>query len=46
MQNIAGPEQRKLIDQAVTVSSPATEAIGEAAREGSAEVSGQIMDTQ
>lgn len=31
-QNIAGPEQRKLIDQAVTVPSPATDAISEAAR--------------
>jgi nitrilase len=30
LQNIAGPEQRKLMDQAVTVPSPATEAIGEA----------------
>lgn len=30
--NIAGPEQRKLIDEAVTVPSPATDAIGEAAR--------------
>src|SRR5262245_28147079 len=33
LQNIAGPEQRKLIDQAVTVPSPATDAIGEAARQ-------------
>lgn len=32
VQNIAGPEQRKLLDQAVTVPSPATDAIGEAAR--------------
>ena len=32
VQNIAGPEQRKLLDQAVTVPSPATEAIGDAAR--------------
>lgn len=31
LQNIAGPEQRKLQAQAVTVPSPATEAIGEAA---------------
>jgi aliphatic nitrilase len=30
-QNIAGPEQRKLIDQAVRVPSPATDAIGAAA---------------
>ena len=32
VQNVAGPEQRKLLDQAVTVPSPATDAIGEAAR--------------
>lgn len=32
VQNIAGPGQRKLLDQAVTVPSPATNAIGEAAR--------------
>ncbi len=31
VQNITGPEQRKLVDQAVTVPSPATDAIGEAA---------------
>ena len=31
-QNIAGPEQQKLIDQAVTVPSPATDAIGEAVK--------------
>src|SRR5688572_22842781 len=33
LQNIAGPEQRKLLDEAVTVPSPATEAISEAARQ-------------
>ena len=33
LQNIAGPEHRRLLDQAVTIPSPATEAIGEAARE-------------
>ena len=33
VQNIAGPEQRKLLEQAVTVPSPATDAIGEAARQ-------------
>src|SRR6187549_3439338 len=33
LQNIAGPEQRKLLDQAVTVPSPATDAIGKAARQ-------------
>src|SRR5438045_3956182 len=38
-QNIAGPEQRKLIDQAVTVPSPATDAIGEAARRAGVVVS-------
>jgi nitrilase len=38
-QNIAGPEQRRLIDQAVTVPSPATEAIGEAARQAGVVVS-------
>src|SRR5262245_27424669 len=32
LQNIVGPEQRKLLDQAVTVPSPATDAISEAAR--------------
>ncbi len=31
LQSIAGPEQRKLLDQAVTVPSPATDAISEAA---------------
>jgi aliphatic nitrilase len=33
VQNIVGPEHRKLLDQAVTVPSPATDAIGEAARQ-------------
>ena len=33
LQNIAGPEQRKLIDQAVTVPSWTTDAISEAARQ-------------
>ena len=33
-QNIAGPEQRKLLDQAVTVPSPATDAISEACQAG------------
>jgi aliphatic nitrilase len=32
-QNIAGPGQRTLLDQAVTVPSPATDAISEAARQ-------------
>jgi nitrilase len=32
LQNLAGPEHRKLFDQAVTVYSPATDAISEAAR--------------
>jgi nitrilase len=39
VQNIAGPEQRKLIDQAVTVPSPATESISEAARQAGIVVS-------
>lgn len=39
MQNIAGPEQRKLLEQAVTVPSPATNAIGEAARHAGVVVS-------
>src|SRR5215468_8369896 len=39
LQNIAGPEQRKLLGQAVTVPSPATDAIGEAAREAGVVVS-------
>jgi nitrilase len=33
LQNIAGPEQRRLIDQAVVVPSAATDALGEAARQ-------------
>lgn len=32
LQNIVGPEQRKLLDQAVTVPSTATDALGEAAK--------------
>jgi aliphatic nitrilase len=39
VQNIAGPEQRKLLDQAVTVPSPATDAISEAARQAGVVVS-------
>jgi nitrilase len=39
LQNIAGPEQRKLLDQAVTVPSPATNAISEAARQAGVVVS-------
>jgi nitrilase len=39
VQNIAGPEQRKLLDQAVTVPSPATETIGEAAGQAGVVVS-------
>lgn len=39
LQNIAGPEQRKLIDQAVIVPSPASEAISEAARQAEMVVS-------
>src|SRR5262245_43938448 len=38
-QNITGPEQRKLLDQAVTVPSPATDAISEAARQAGVVVS-------
>jgi len=38
-QNIAGPEQRKLLGQAVTVPSPATDAIGEAAKQAGVVVS-------
>jgi aliphatic nitrilase len=38
-QNTAGPEALKLLDQAVTVPSPATEAIGEAARQARVVVS-------
>src|SRR5215813_5444809 len=33
IQNISGPEQRKLIDQAVTVPSPTTDTIGAAAKQ-------------
>src|SRR5215831_15597607 len=39
LQNIAGPEQRKLLGQAVTIPSPATDAIGEAAKEAGVVVS-------
>ena len=39
VQNLAGPEQRRLIDQSVTVPSPATNAIGEAARQAGVVVS-------
>jgi nitrilase len=39
VQNIAGPEQRKLLEQAVTVPSPATDAIGQAARQAGVVVS-------
>src|SRR5918994_5096424 len=39
IQNIAGPEQRKLLDQAVTVPSPTTDAISEAARQAGVVVS-------
>ncbi|HSA65652.1 MAG TPA: nitrilase-related carbon-nitrogen hydrolase [Nitrospira sp.] len=39
LQNIAGPEQRKLLDQAVTVPSPATDAISEAAKQAGVVVS-------
>jgi nitrilase len=39
LQNIAGPEQRKLCDQSVTVPSAATDAIGEAARQAGVVVS-------
>jgi len=39
IQNIVGPEQRKLIDQAVTVPSPATNAIGVAAKQAGVVVS-------
>src|SRR5262244_3467205 len=38
-QNIAGPEQRKLLDQAVTVPSPATSAISEACKQAGVVVS-------
>lgn len=39
LQNIVGPEQRKLLDQAVTVPSAATDALGEAARQAGIVVS-------
>ena len=39
LQNIAGPEQRKLLDQAVMVPSAATDAISEAARQAGVVVS-------
>src|SRR5918998_691663 len=39
LQNITGPEHRKLLDQAVTVPSPATDAIGEACRQAGIVVS-------
>ena len=39
LQNIAGPEQRKLLDQAVTIPSPATDALSEAARQARVVVS-------
>jgi nitrilase len=39
LQNIAGPEQRKLLNEAVTVPSPATDAISEAARQAGIVVS-------
>jgi nitrilase len=39
VQNIAGPEHRKLLDQAVTVPSPATDAMSEAARQAGIVVS-------
>ena len=39
IQNIVGPERRKLIDQAVTVPSPATNAIGVAAKQAGVVVS-------
>jgi nitrilase len=38
-QNIVGPEQRKLLDQAVTVPSPATNAISNAAKQAGVVVS-------
>ena len=39
VQNIVGPEHRRLLDQAVTVPSPATDAIGGAAKQGGMVVS-------
>jgi nitrilase len=54
LQNIVGPEQRKLLDQAVTVPSAATDALGEAARQAGVVVSiginerdgGTVFNTQ
>jgi nitrilase len=54
LQNIVGPEQRKLLDQAVTVPSAVTDAIGEAVRQAGIVVSigvnerdgGTIYNTQ
>src|ERR1700704_2196794 len=39
LQNITGPEQRRLLDQAVTVPSAATDAISEAAKKAGVVVS-------
>src|SRR3974390_3813255 len=39
LQNIVGPEHRKMLDQAVTVPSAATAALGEAARQAGVVVS-------
>jgi aliphatic nitrilase len=39
LQNIVGPEQRRLLEQAVTVPSPTTDAISKAARQASVVVS-------
>src|SRR5271169_5451526 len=39
LQNIVGPEQRKLLDQAVTVPSAAADALGTAARQAGVVVS-------
>jgi len=39
VQNLAGPEQRRLLGEAVTVPSPSTDAIGEAARQAGVVVS-------
>ncbi len=39
LQNIVGPEQRKMLDQAVTVPSAATDALGAAARQAGVVVS-------
>src|SRR5262245_13939263 len=54
LQNIVGPEQRKLLDQAVTVPSPATDSLSEAARQAGVVVSigvnerdgGRLYNTQ